>query len=235
MTTNSTALKPAASDQLLHVDIRSEQGSATVITATKPAGLAAIHRSSVNLALWTRRLPADLADDAGWSAAEPFSSEHRIEMGPINMRRRIAQLLDAAGLPPGAGRPLLASNMARLVRLFAALSGFSQINLRLELLDHDACRLFHCDLKGLRLLCTYYGPGTDWLPEDAVDRRALGGGCNRAICRDPGRIKRLATGTVGLFKGEAHPGNAGRGIVHRSPPIAKEGLRRLVLCLDGAG
>jgi hypothetical protein len=235
MPADTAFLQKTALRQTRDSDIRSARDCATVITAAEPAGLAAIHRSSVNLALWIRRLPAALADDAAWTAAEPFSSEHRIEIGPINMRRRITPFLDAAGLPPRPSRPLLASDMARLVRLFAALSGFSQINLRLELLDHDACRLFHCDRKSLRLLCTYYGPGTEWLPEDAVDRRALGGGCNRAICRDPKRIQRLAAGTVGLFKGEAHPGNAGRGIVHRSPPIAREGLRRLVLCLDGAG
>jgi hypothetical protein len=235
MTRHTTALETAASGQHLHADDRSEQNSAAVIETPKPAGLAAIHRSGVHLALWTRRLPLALADTVARIAGEASSFEHRIEIGPLNMRRRIAQFLDAAVSPPRSGGPLLATDVARLVRLFAALGGFNRINLRFELLDHDACRLFHCDRMGLRLLCTYHGPGTEWLPEDAVDRAALGGGCNHAICRDRGRIQRLAVGAVGIFKGEAHPGNAGRGIVHRSPPIAREGLRRLVLCLDGAG
>lgn len=235
MSADTTSLQMAALRQTRHPDERAERDCATVIMAAEPAGLAAIHRSSVNLALWIRRLPAALADDAAWIAGEPFSFEHRIEIGPINMRRRITKFLDAAVSPPRPSRPLLASDMARLVRLFSALGGFSRIKLRFELLDHDACRRFHCDRIGLRLLCTYHGPGTEWLPEDAVDRSALGGGCNRDVCRDPRRIQRLAAGTVGIFKGEAHPGNAGRGIVHRSPPITRGGMRRLVLCLDGAG
>jgi hypothetical protein len=234
MPATTACLEPANSDQPLHPDNHAGGDSATVIVTTKPAGLAAIHRSGVHLALWTRRLPAALADDVARIAAEASAFEHRIEVRPVGARQRIDEFLTVA-LPPGIACRLLASDVARLVRLFAALSGFSRINLRLERLDHDACRLFHCDRVGLRLLCTYHGPGTEWLPEDAVDRTALGGGCNRAICRDPGRIQRLAPGVVGIFKGEAHPGNAGRGIVHRSPPIAREGLRRLVLCLDGVG
>jgi hypothetical protein len=37
---------------------------------------------------------------------------------------------------------------------------------------------------------------------------------------------------VGILKGDAFPGNAGRGLVHRSPQIAGSGRTRVLFCLD---
>jgi SAM-dependent methyltransferase len=93
------------------------------------------------------------------------------------------------------------------------------------------CPGFHVDRVGIRLVCAYVGPGTEWLPEPQVDRVALGR-------REPGGVlrlgapARLAIGAVGLLKGEAWPGNEGRGAVHRSPPVAA-GERRVLLTIEG--
>ncbi|WP_416332535.1 DUF1826 domain-containing protein [Marinobacter sp. NP-4(2019)] len=43
-------------------------------------------------------------------------------------------------------------------------------------------------------------------------------------------VGRLATGSIGLLKGEASDGNEGRGLVHRSPAPGEH--PRLVLALD---
>jgi hypothetical protein len=43
---------------------------------------------------------------------------------------------------------------------------------------------------------------------------------------------RLAPFWVGILKGERYPGNAGRGQVHRSPPVADGVPPRLLFCLD---
>jgi len=57
---------------------------------------------------------------------------------------------------------------------------------------------------------------------------------NRAIVPDAQAIRRASAGHVVLLKGELYPGNAGNGAVHRSPPIAEAGERRLVLTLDAS-
>jgi len=118
-----------------------------------------------------------------------------------------------------------------LAALLLSLSGAPAIRPRFERVTHDGCRLFHTDKLTLRLLCTYAGAGTQWLPDAEVDRSALGRGSNAAVCADPGKIRAVRRGDVALLKGEAWPGNAGRGIVHRSPP-ARPGTGRLLLTLD---
>jgi len=102
----------------------------------------------------------------------------------------------------------------------------------------DMCRKFHADYIGVRLLCTYSGPGTEWVDDAYVNRRtALDpdsslADANRALVPDPTRVRSLGEGDVALLKGHAYPGNEGRGVVHRSAPVEARGLRRIVLKID---
>jgi hypothetical protein len=97
----------------------------------------------------------------------------------------------------------------------------------------NECRKFHVDYYRVRLLVSYVGPGTELVPEHALDRSALctggddAGEANRVIARDPHAIVRAGTGHVLMLKGERY--GSGSAAVHRSPPIADRGLVRLVL------
>ncbi|MGQ9371686.1 DUF1826 domain-containing protein [Azospirillum sp. ST 5-10] len=106
------------------------------------------------------------------------------------------------------------------------------VTLRLEAVEDDGCAYFHADRVGIRLLCTYRGAGIQWLPDGAVNRGALDSGNNAAVLADPGRVRSVAPGHVALLKGEAWPGNRGRGLVHRSPPAERKNPPRLLLALD---
>jgi hypothetical protein len=143
--------------------------------------------------------------------------------------------LAAHGLPAQTC-PRWLSDLADLTRRFAVLASktldATAITLRLEVLADVACPRFHVDQTRLRLLCTYRGPGTEWLPPGAVDRRALGNGAPNAQIADPAAVRSLAPFWVGILKGERYPGNAGRGQVHRSPPVADGVPPRLLFCLD---
>jgi hypothetical protein len=108
-------------------------------------------------------------------------------------------------------------------------------NAQLHVTDGDDCRKFHVDYYRLRLIVTYVGPGTELVPESALNRLAIWTGgddvalANRSIVRAEGAIVRAHTGDVVLLKGERWaPGLAA---VHRSPPIERSGLRRLILKL----
>lgn len=102
----------------------------------------------------------------------------------------------------------------------------------LRVVANDACTKFHIDGYRLRLFSTYYGPGTEWLPEDAVNRQALGT-TNESIVTYPERIQRLGTGHIGILKGEL-PNQlpSVKGIVHRSPEISQKGGKRVILRVD---
>lgn len=198
-----------------------------VVLCRTAAELSAIRQPGVTLALWRRTLPTGLAAQfARFTDADRPS--FRLATTPDEAEEDIAAALPAARRNSG---PLL-DDIARLVRLYADIVGCPGVMLRLDSMAGDGCRFFHADHIGLRLLCTYQGAGTQWLPDEAVNRPALGRGDNDAVIADPARLQAFGAGHVGLLKGESWPGNRGRGLVHRSPPADPSGLPRLLFCLD---
>lgn len=153
-----------------------------------------------------------------------------------------ARALDAATfLSPGItgrARDFLAEDVPRLARAYAELFGQRHVKVALTTVVDDACRKFHADYVGLRMLCTYAGAGTEVLDEAGLDRSALSSRlpfeeANPHI-RGTAALFRAGEGDVLVLKGCSHPGNGARGAVHRSPPIAALGARRLVLKIDAA-
>jgi hypothetical protein len=131
---------------------------------------------------------------------------------------------------PAPAPPDLLLDLTDLAHAFAMVDrGGTTVRVRLEALTHDGCSRLHADAIGLRLLCTYRGPATEWLPLDG------GAGTARAIPRDappPCMPARLGTGSVAILKGEAYPGNESGGCIHRSPPAGPGPRARLLLCID---
>ena len=127
---------------------------------------------------------------------------------------------------------LLAHDIAELTEVWAVISEAKNCHVRLESIDSDQCTRFHTDQVGIRLLHTYRGPGTWWVPAAAVNgNHLLNGGSNELIVAEPRAIQKVPSGTVALLKGDAfHPGI--RGVVHRSPPIEMSGITRLLLRID---
>ncbi len=135
------------------------------------------------------------------------------------------------------GLPALAEDVWTWVEVLGDLVEVRSIGVRLAKLEQAMCPGFHVDHLVLRLVCTYGGPATEFLDNASVDRTRLGhasGGLDDAqsgLIRPEHAIKRAAAGDVVLLKGNAWPGNEGRGAVHRSP-LATLRQPRLVLTLD---
>jgi Protein of unknown function (DUF1826) len=169
-----------------------------------------VHDPAIGLVLWHR--PASLALHKSAQAQlklPPFAEA--AEGSPGSVARRVLH-----ALPGAAG--CLGADLARLAEVFAAVTGRATLRLRLEHVADDACRRYHVDAVGLRLLCTYAGLGTEWI--DAA-----------------GQVQRMASMQVGLFKGSAHPDAAIR-VWHRSPPVSHlppARRSRLLLCIDEPG
>jgi hypothetical protein len=182
----------------------------------------------VNLGLWERRLPVVVS-----RYAQRFPRIHMVETVPVTS---VATWLSA--LPRGEGRAAFIRDVSMLCGLMGRMLGVDRVFIKLRHLDTDECRAFHVDHVGLRLITTYAGPGTELLPDDAVDRAWLGrpqGGVaamNRRIVTDAARIHRMDVGHVAILKGEAFHGNRGRGAVHRSPPLQRQRLHRLRLVVE---
>ncbi len=216
--------------------LSSERRDASHRTGRGPDVLLEVRRPGVNVVVWQRPFGALLG-----RRLEPLFRSLGVGFdGPTSGRGADVERLVSA-LPASPERDALAGDLAALVARFTALCGVKRPHAHLEVLEDDGCRRFHCDYVGLRLLTTYFGPGTEWLPDDAVVREALApsevspGEANGAIVRDRAGIRRARPGDVLVLKGESWPGNAGRGAVHRSPPVAATGSRRLVFKLTALG
>ncbi len=112
---------------------------------------------------------------------------------------------------------------------------FSEANsgtIHLKVIKDDACTKFHVDGYSLRLFTTYYGRGTEWLPEHATNRKGLGKS-NEMIVKDRSQVQQMDPFEVGILKGElTRRLGRTRGIVHRSPELSESGGRRIILRID---
>lgn len=175
------------------------------------SNLGALHsiaEPSCALAIYRRRQPSDLIRDLNNLALDEID-DLALEIDVDTVPR---QLLKGAGYPDYLAARL-STDLGELMRAYAAITGQARLTVRLEVVDTDACRRFHADYVPLRLLCTYVGPGTQW-----------------HRCDRPDEVEQLRTGDVAIFKGlDALDPPA---LLHRSPPIACTGERRLLLVLD---
>ena len=195
-----------------------------------PAVLADVYKENVNLAIWERKLSTEVIANALAILSTPYGFERSLTVSPQAAEQSVAESLP---LPAEA----LAEDIADVVDMFCCLFELERVGLRLAILDRAMCPRFHVDNVPCRLLTTYQGPATQWLPHDCVDRSKLGRGSNGLSDQQSGLFKReqdirqMQCGDVALLKGELWEGNEQAGVVHRSPAV-KQGCYRLVLTLD---
>jgi len=187
--------------------------------------LAEILRDEVNLAVWQR------APDDRWKA---FVSEFCEQAGSLERFTSLAPGQSAAVALPkwalaisGAGHWI--DDINQLIDMYQCLFEPEAIGLRIHVLGQTMCPRFHVDRVPVRLLCTYQGPGTEWLPEPLVTR-PVGKGPLPEQNTTHDQIRKIPAASVALLKGEAWEGNEGKGLVHRSPE--PDGTLRLVIGLD---
>ncbi len=115
------------------------------------------------------------------------------------------------------------------VRLFQKITKSSNISLFLSTINSNMCRKFHTDINDLRLLCTYFGPGTLWIKDnDFISKKnnALDFKCDKE------NIQQVETGDISILKGSIYRCDQTSAIFHRSPSIEESGQKRLLLRLD---
>lgn len=186
------------------------------ITAPDADVLQAIHRNHVSLAIWERTAPPSIA-----ALSLDKVANIRFQSPVAELPCRLETAMADGGYEQSISRDALIADIAVVAEHFAAVMELSDVEIRLEHVVTNACRKFHGDYVTARLICTYVGPGTQWLdPEDP-------GNCD---CGDPHDIRQLGSGDIGLFKG--HLWSAEAPAIHRSPPIEGSGEERLVLVIN---
>lgn len=199
----------------------------------EPLILADIYQEEVNIATWQRDLPISLKKSISHFLASKPKFQSNLTVTPQSI---LSSLPDAFGSDE---HPELVENVAELVDIFCSLFEISHTGLRLTTLDRAMCPKFHVDRVPCRLVTTYQGIATEWLPHDTVERTKLGLGSGglpdseSGVYQHQDDIQQLNCGDVAILKGETWHNNENAGLVHRSPAVAN-GENRLLLTLDFA-
>ncbi len=148
----------------------------------------------------------------------------------------------ALALPEGEGKQHVVEDIYLLADMLTTLFDCEEVGLRLAPLTTAMCPRFHQDNIPVRLVHTYLGDGTQWLPKEALGENQLS--CDSAVktqSRDDRRqqayryrqqdIHQMQAFDVGLLKGKAWHGHEKSAALHRSCPIEGES-KRVLLSLD---
>ncbi len=204
----------------------------SVISGNEPTILTNIYRNDTNIVVWRRGIDGELKQAAN----------HIIETMPtlqtsatVSGQTAYTFAHDALGGTQQA--ILLSEDIAQLIDMFCCLFDLNRVGLRLTVLNRAMCPRFHVDRVPCRLVTTYQGAATEWLPHNVVNRSKLGWGNQgksdeqSGLYKDADKIQRLNCGDVALLKGELWSGNENAGLVHRSPQL-KQKQPRLLLTID---
>ena len=181
-----------------------------------------IYQPTVNMAVWQRQLSESVTRAV---------KEGLVQSLQLNVTQEVPVdgVLDnlnnnyALSLWPTA----LREDIAQIVEMFGCLFDIDMVGLRLRTLDAAMCPKFHYDRVPCRLVTTYSGIGTQWLPNDAIELNETG----RLQVNGDSEPHTLTAGDVALLKGSAWPGNESTPLVHRSPCLT-ELQPRILLTLD---
>jgi hypothetical protein len=147
--------------------------------------------------------------------------------GDLKTLRREARLhLAESEFGPDWLAEWLVNDLSFLGLMFEQLTGAQRLCLRLDVIEDDACRKFHVDNVRYRLVTTYRGPGTQWLPPHALATLPPGS----PISSD--HIRQLERGWVAVMRGSRGATAGHPGVLHRSPSIEGKGIARLFLAIN---
>lgn len=192
----------------------------------QPTVLSDIYKEEINIAIWQRQ--------------KQFSVKEFLALNPTFKKEMILTPQDAFSRVSESfnnNMSEVSEDIALLVDMFCYLFELKQVGMRLKVLDKAMCPKFHVDKVPCRLVTTYQGTATEWLPHELVDQTKLGWGCNgladceSGLYKSESDIQQLNCGDVALIKGTLWEGNENAGLVHRSPELITN-EKRLILTLD---
>lgn len=174
--------------------------------------------------VWDRAVPSGIAAALDDLPIGPLDNL-RVTTPVDHVGAWVKESLTDWNWPTPSARAWLQSDITTLARAYAQFTDWHRLHLRLEIIRDDACRRFHRDHVGARLICTYAGPGTEL---------ALGETADEAQVIDP-----VPTGHPVVLKGKLWPDGLRGTVLHRSPPLSDgtgtgQPRARLVMVLNEA-
>ena len=196
------------------------------------SNLSEIFKDDINISILKRTLDNDISNAANFLLKE----NPHLEFSHVVNKNNSYQVLTKE-LGSNKNHSILLEDISNLVKMFCNQFGIDSVWLRIDSIDKPMCPRFHVDNVKCRLVTTYAGPGTQWLPNKSVDRSKLGHGNQglpdekSGLILDKMDIEQLDVGHIALLKGEAWRNNDGFGLVHRSPHV-EGNYKRLYVTID---
>ena len=118
------------------------------------------------------------------------------------------------------------NDITHLCKIFSDIQNTNSISMWIG--SKRGCKRYHIDNVPQRLLVTYSGEGTEWLPDDAGDKIAyLNGEPNEKILKNSKRKQIVNEWDIAIFKGGSE------GLLHKTPDTALN-KHSILLRLDHA-
>lgn len=206
-----------------------------------PDVLTRIYDDGMSIAIWQRHLKQDVECYLNELLRKSKTIALKLSGSPEQLMEEIQRVFPPALISEQhscVSAAAFYTDIHQVLDMFACLFDAKILGLRINTLEHAMCPRFHTDNVAIRLITTYYGLATEWLPDQLANRTALGTvfasqiNTPGAITTSENHIQRMAAGDVALFKGELWEGNEGRGIIHRSPAPTIQQPKRLVVTCD---
>lgn len=196
-----------------------------------PLALSEIVSEQISVAIWQR--------DKNKVISDYFSSV----FGYMGLGIRTVFAMDSLkqglqdALPDGEGKAEVIEDIYLLADMLTCLFDCENVGLRLAPLSAAMCPNFHVDKIPVRLVNTYLGDGTEWLPVEALCEspndesfhktpKALNKGYYKTDS-----LQQMNAFDVALLKGSAWPDHEHMAAVHRSCALA-DNEKRVLLTLD---
>ena len=127
--------------------------------------LVGIFDANVQISAFPRRL-----DDSLKEYLSQLNGEGELQL--IETVSRTDEL-ELERLPEGPGKSALIEDLSLLRDIVCDLVDCDAVGLRVARVSQAMCPGWHIDRVGIRMVCTYQGPGTQWLEDQSVDRSLL--------------------------------------------------------------
>lgn len=198
--------------------------------SNSPLALSEIFDKQNVISVWTRQEKCDIQHYFG----EVFQQLGLGVNGVFEIHTMREALEEA--LPEGSGKQAAIDDIFLLSDMLTCLFDCDSVGMRLAPLKKAMCPRFHVDNIPVRLVNTYLGQGTEWLPleallDDGNDDANHSHKTTFGARFDPHHIQQMRAFDVALLKGKAWEKGGNEAAIHRSCGVA-ENEKRVLLTLD---
>ena len=192
-----------------------------------------IHSPHINFILQKRNIENHLDEwkkNLNWDKTEMLEAELD-EESLADFEKDLCSELTSWTKEPHELAIWVSQDMTRNIRNFMKFSKAKEVMVKVEPVNTDKCRYYHADYNNLRMLCTYVGEGTHWVPVEKITPEKIIKINKGEITLSRDEFNIVPTLDIALLKGDIWNESQIGGAIHRSPSL-KQGRRRVLLKVD---